>query len=291
MKSEMSVLRLIYPQWQGGIVDHWMPDLLPEDASKGYFLGAQLLKMLAPQSTAITAEVPVSLDIRDRAVEKGISARRVIVKQTGAALDIVRENAPEKIVTLGGECSVSVVPFTYLAAKYPDDVAIVWLDAHPDVNLPYDEYKGYHAMALMACLGMGDDEIMRMLPGKVTAKNALIVGLRSWDTGMRQRQQELGIKGLSPADVAKDSKAILDWLKSTGVSKVLIHFDLDVLDPTEIIAGVGVEKDGMKMAEAVRVINDIAVHYELVGLTVAEFMPRIAIKMKRMLGELPLLKA
>lgn len=58
--------------------------------------------MLAPESTAMTAEVPVSLDIRDRAVEKGISARRVIMKQTGAALDIVRENAPEKIVTLGG---------------------------------------------------------------------------------------------------------------------------------------------------------------------------------------------
>ena len=290
IKSETSVLRLIYPQWQGGIVDHWMPDLLPEDASKGYFLGAQLLKMLAPESTAMTAEVPVSLDIRDRAVEKGISARRVIMKQTGAALDIVRENAPEKIVTLGGECSVSVVPFTYLVAKYPDDVAIVWLDAHPDVNLPYDEYKGYHAMALTACLGMGDEEIMRMLPGQVAARNALIVGLRSWDTGMRQRQQELGIKGLSPADVAEDSKAILDWLKTTGVSKVLVHFDLDVLDPAEIIAGVGVEPDGMEIAEAVRVINDIATHYELVGLTVAEFMPRIAIRMKRMLDGLPLLK-
>lgn len=39
IKSETSVLRLIYPQWQGGIVDHWMPDLLSEDASKGYFLG------------------------------------------------------------------------------------------------------------------------------------------------------------------------------------------------------------------------------------------------------------
>ncbi len=290
IKSETSVLRLIYPQWQGGIVDHWMPDIVPEDASKGYFLGAQLLKMLAPESTAMTAEVPVSLDIRDRAVEEGISARRVIVKQTGAALDIVRENAPEKIVTLGGECSVSVVPFTYLAAKYPDDVAIVWLDAHPDVNLPDDEYKGYHAMALTACLGMGDEGIMRMLPGKVAAQNALIVGLRSWDAGMKQRQKELGIKGLSPADVAEDSKAILDWLKSTGVSKVLVHFDLDVLDPAEIIAGVGVEPNGMKMAEAIRVINDIAAHYDLVGLTVAEFMPRIAIRMKRMLDGLPLLK-
>lgn len=145
-------------------------------------------------------------------------------------------------------------------------------------------------MALTACLGMGDDEIMRMLPGKVAAQNALIVGLRSWDTGMKQRQQELGIKGLSPADVAEDSKAILDWLKATGVSKVLVHFDLDVIDPAEIIAGVGVEPDGMKMAEAVRVINDITAHYELVGLTVAEFMPRIAIRMKRMLDGLPLLK-
>ena len=63
-----------------------------------------------------------------------------------------------------------------------------------------------------------------------------------------------------------------------------------MLDPAEIIAGVGVEPDGMKIAEAVRVINDIATHYELVGLTVAEFMPRIAIRMKRMLDGLPLLK-
>ena len=290
IKSETSVLRLIYPQWQGGVVDHWMPDIPSEDASKGYFLGAQLLKMLAPESTAITAEIPVSLDIRDRAIEKGIHSRQVIVKQTGVALDIVRENAPGKIVTLGGECSVSVVPFTYLAAKYPDDVAIVWLDAHPDVNLPDDEYKGYHAMALTACLGMGDEQIMRMLPGKIDASKALLVGLRAWDKGMKERQREIGIRGLSPADVAKDSSAVMQWLQSTGVSKVLVHFDLDVLDPAEIIAGVGVEPGGMKMEEAVRVIRDIALTYDLVGLTVAEFMPRIAIKLKRMLGQLPLLK-
>ena len=289
-KTEMSVLRLVYPQWQGGVVAHWMPDIVPEDASRGYFLGAKLLAILAPETTSVTAEVPVSLDIDDRETERGINSRKVIVKQTAAALDLVRENAPEKIVTLGGECSVSVVPFTYLAARYPDDVAIVWLDAHPDVNLPYDDYKGYHAMALTACLGMGDGEIMRMLPGKVDASKVLIAGLRSWDAGMKERQEKLGIKALSPAEVSGNSDAILEWLKSTGVSKVLVHFDLDVLDPAEIVAGVGVEPNGMKMDEAVRVINDIAAKYDLVGLTVAEFMPRIAIKMKRMLDRLPLLK-
>ena len=219
-------------------------------------------------------EVPISLDIKDRETDLGVSARKIILKQTKAALELLHENTPEKIVTLGGECSVSVVPFTYLAAKYPDDIAIVWIDAHPDINLPYDEYKGYHAMALTACLGMG-----------------LIVGLRSWDEGMKERQKELGIKGLSPEEVAADSSLILEWLKGTGASKVVIHLDIDVIDPADMIAGGGIEPNGMKINEVVRAINDIASEYDLVGLTVAEPMPRIAIKLRNMLSQLPLLKA
>ena len=77
---------------------------------------------------------------------------------------------------------------------------------------------------------------------------------------MKERQKELGIKGLSPEEVAADSSLILEWLKGTGASKV-------------------------------RVINDIASEYDLVGLTVAEPMPRIAIKLRNMLSQLPLLKA
>lgn len=290
MKKETTPLRLIYPQWQGGIIDHWMPDIPAQDSSRGYYLGAQLLNLLSPESNQKTVEVPVSLDINDRAVEKGISARRVIVKQTRAALDILHDHQPERILTLGGECSVSVVPFTYLAAKYPDDVAIVWIDAHPDICLPYDEYKGYHAMALTACLGMGDEEIIDMLPAKYDASKALIVGLRSWDNGMQQRQKELGIKGLAPEEVAGNSSAIMEWLDKTGASKVVIHFDLDVIDPADMIAGVGVEPNGMKTEEVVRVINDIAARYDVVSLTVAEPMPRIAIKIRNMLHQLPLLK-
>ena len=185
----------------------------------------------------------------------------------------------------------SVVPFTYLAAKYPDDIAIVWIDAHPDINLPYDEYKGYHAMALTACLGMGDEEILQLLPGKFKISNSLIVGLRSWDEGMKERQKELGIKGLSPEEVAADSSLILEWLKGTGASKVVIHLDIDVIDPADMIAGGGIEPNGMKINEVVRAINDIASEYDLVGLTVAEPMPRIAIKLRNMLSQLPLLKA
>ena len=63
---------------------------------------------------------------------------------------------------------------------------------------------------------------------------------------MKERQKELGIKGLSPEEVAADSSLILEWLKGTGASKVVIHLDIDVIDPADMIAGVGIEPNGMK---------------------------------------------
>lgn len=108
MNQKSNTIRLIYPQWQGGIVSHWMPDIPAEDSSKGYYLGARILNMLAPESSQKAYEVPVSTDAK-RKVEKGIMDREDIIKQTKSALEILEKSNPEKIVTLGGECSVSVV--------------------------------------------------------------------------------------------------------------------------------------------------------------------------------------
>jgi arginase len=65
-------------------------------------------------------------------------------------------------------------------------------------------------MALTACLGMGDETIINTLPVKISPSKALLVGLRSWDEGMKERQTELGIKGLSPAEVIENSITIMD---------------------------------------------------------------------------------
>ena len=71
---------------------------------------------------------------------------------------------------------------------------------------------------------------------------------------------------------------------------MVVHFDMDVLDPAEIIPAVGVVNDGLKIAEVVRIINDIARERDLVGLSVAEPMPRTAIRIKKMLEGLPLMR-
>ena len=192
---------------------------------------------------------------------------------------------------MGGECSASVVPFTYLADKYKDDVAMVWIDAHPDITLPGDAYAGYHAMAVTACMGLGDKQLVSELPMKIDPSKILFVGLRDWERDeIKVRQKQYGIQHLTPEDVRENSDAVRQWLQSCGASKVVIHFDMDVLDPAEIIAAVGVVPDGMKIAEVVRVINDIGQEKDIVGLTVAEPMPRTAIRIKNMLEQLPLLK-
>lgn len=288
----MKTIRLIYPQWQGAKITHWIPEIQdPEEASRGYYLGAQLLNFLAPDNGQITLTVPVATDITERKVTDGVMDRDALIEQTKAALEILKAENPDKIVTLGGECSVSVVPFTYLADKYADDVAMIWIDAHPDITLPGDVYPGYHAMAVTACMGLGNENIISKLPAKIDPEKILLIGIRDWERDeIKERQQQYGIKHLTPEDVRENSDAVSEWLKSCGASKVVIHFDMDVLDPMEIIAAVGTVPNGMKIAEVVRVINDIAREKEIVGLTVAEPMPRTAIRIKNMLSQLPLLK-
>lgn len=290
--AQDNTLRLIYPQWQGGDIAKWITEVKdPEQASRGYYLGAHLLDFLAPSTGQKTLTVPISTEICNRVVTDGVLDRDAIAQQTRAALDILDIEKPDRIVTLGGECSVSVVPFTWLASKYPDDVAVIWIDAHPDITLPGDVYPAYHAMAVTALMGDGDKKILGQLPAKIDPSRILFVGLRDWERDeIKVRQNEYGIKHLTPEETVSGSEKVIEWLRNTGASNVVIHFDMDVLDPNEIIAAVGVVPDGMKIAEVVRVINDVAKEKNLVGLTVAEPMPRTAIILKEMLNQLPLLK-
>lgn len=146
-------------------------------------------------------------------------------------------------------------------------------------------------LAVSALTGNGDATILQPLKGKIEPKNILYAGFRDWERpAMEVRAREMGMTVLSPAEVRQNSDKVVEWLRSTGAKHLLIHFDLDVLDPADIIAAVGTTPDGMKISEVVRIITDAARQSDLVGLTIAENMPRTAIRLRQMLRELPLFK-
>lgn len=287
----MTTIRLIYPQWQGGNISSLVSDLSIEDSSKGYILGSFLLNFLAPETKNKTYTVPIDKKISKRQEKEGILDYKIIIKQSKKALEIIKKANPDKILTFGGECSTSVIPFTYLNKKYNNDTAVIWIDAHPDITLPYDNYNGYHAMAVSAIMGKVNKNINKILPSFIDPSKILFLGLRDWEREeIKIRQKEYKIKHLINKDINKNSNKILSWIKSTGAKNVMIHFDLDVLDPKEIIAAVGVVPCGLKINEVIRIINDISKEYNLIALTIAEPMPKIAIKLKNMLNQLPLIK-
>ena len=146
-------------------------------------------------------------------------------------------------------------------------------------------------MALSACIGKGDKDIISKLPSKILPNNVCLAGLREYEYPyIKERVKELGLTHFSSERLSADTKILMDWIRSTGKNKVMLHFDMDVLDPADIVAAVADGPEGgLKLKEAVRIINDIANEFELVALTVAEPMPRIAIRLKQMLSELPLI--
>lgn len=291
------LLRLVYPQWQGGDIARWFDDLSPKEAAQGYVLGAQILNLLADSIApcANTAMVEVATDFTldsagRRVVQEGIIDKATLVRQTKAALAILEARKPSKILTLGGECAVSVPSFCYLASLYADDVALLWIDAHPDIGLPNDTlYKGYHAMAVSAIIGQGGLRQTFGLPASLAAQKVLLVGLHSDEAvHYATRQREFGLENLSPKQ-AEDSRNVLQWLKKVGARKVMIHLDLDVLDPSELYAAVG-NTGQMRIEQVAQIIQDVAKNYDVVGLSVAEHLPKVQIKLKRLLQGLPLIK-
>lgn len=290
----MKTIRLIFPQWQGArLQDGSIPEVPnAKDARLGYSLGAKLLELLVPENkNQKTIQVPVSTALEQRPITFGVSDRDVIVKQAKEALSILEKEDPERIITLGGECSVSVTPFTYLAKKYQGDVAVLWISAFPNLSLPGDSDAGFHSMAVTALMGKGDENIMSVLPYQIPANRILYVGLRDWEREqIRNRQKEFGIKNLSNEDILQNSDKVLEWIRSTGAKRILVHFNLCILDPTEIIASACNVKQGLKMQVISRIINDVSEENNVIGLTIAESFPRTALRLQKMFSGIRIFK-
>jgi arginase len=285
-------LRLIWPQWQGGgtsSVKQLAPEFPFDIARRGYAVGSAVLAAVLPPYAGPTATAPVTMADDGLEERDGVEAKTIVVEQLVRALEIIRQHSPTRIVTLGGECSVSVAPFSVLADRYGDDLAIVWIDSHPDAGTGDSEYPGYHAMAVTAIIGRGDADVQAVLPATVRPDRVALVGLHSWTDDDYPRVAEWGLTPFSPDELRESSTALLDWLTSTGCARVAIHFDVDTIDSNEIVLGLGAEPDGLTSTEVRRIVSDIEGSVDVVGFTIAEFIPRQVMYLQQLLNGFPLI--
>ncbi len=218
----------------------------------------------------------------------GVEAKAVLVKQLTSALEMIEQHAPTRIATLGGECAVSVAPFSALARRYGDDLAILWIDSHPDIGTPASEYPGFHAMAVAALTGHGDPDILSLLPAGVTPDRVALVGLHEWTEDDFPNVTDWGVQSFSPDELRQSAQLLLEWLAATGCSRVAIHFDVDTVDGDELVVGLGAVPNGLTSAQVRRVVADVTAAADVVGLTIAEFLPRQVMHLQHILRNFPL---
>lgn len=186
---------------------------LRTDPELGYHLGSRILELIAPATDGVTVTVPTAVSADGLASQDGVYARDVLTRQLRLALDTLALHQPSRIVTLGGECSVSVAPFSYLADRYRDDLAVVWVDAHPDVGTPASEYDGYHAMAVSHLIGRGDPEFQRLLPATLPVTSPSPDGTPG--SPIRSRPSPAGGSPASPRTIWRTIRA-RSWTGSVG---------------------------------------------------------------------------
>lgn len=281
-------LRLLMPQWQGG-------------NNPAYHFGARLLSWLAPAADGPVVEVDVAPPAGTALPnEDGIVGRSVLLAQLQSARTIIAEHAPDRIVTMGGDCLVDLAPFAYLNERYDDELAVLWVDAHPDVMTP-KQFSHAHAMVLRNLLGEGDPDFVRAVPRPLDPSRVMYAGMDEMSEYERSVIDRLGLRVATPAELALSSEPVLEWLRCCGARRLAIHFDLDVLDPAQFRsllfanpqsppnAFAGIPKGKMSIEQVVRVQNDVARVIDVVGLGITEHLPWDAIALKAMLERLPLI--
>ncbi len=284
-------LRLIFPQWQGG-------------NNPPYYFGSKLLAWLAPEHVGPVEEVPVALPTDEALpVEEGVVARGALLEQLQQARRLIDRHQPDRLVVLGGDCLVDLAPFAYLNERYAGDLAVLWVDAHPDIMTP-QQFQHAHAMVLGNLLGHGDASFVKFVPRPIEPKNVLYVGLHDPSEWEAANMKRLHLGSVAPHELAqRGSQPVLDWFKSTGASRLAIHFDLDVLDPSLFRALLfakpnipadtfdGIAQGRLTMEQVVQLLGDVATVADVVGLGIAEHLPWDALALKNMLARLPLIGA
>ncbi len=139
----------------------------------------------------------VEIPVRDELPsEGGLAYLPAVVKACRAVYEVgLRAIAEGEVpIFLGGDHSIALG--TVAAATEAGPSGVLWIDAHGDFNTPETSPTGnLHGMPLAALTGLGSSHLIDIArPGpKVPARDVVLVGLRSLDSGERDLLRASGV--------------------------------------------------------------------------------------------------
>ena len=278
----MKTIRLLYPDFVSGGLET-------------YFFGANLLQYILPQNEnqevyKVNIEAPSG---KKYVITDGIYGKEEVIKGIKEAMKVLEDVNPDKVITIGGNCAVSQAPFDYLHGKY-ENLGIIWIDTHPDVSTVNDGYPNAHAFVLGSLLGEEETKITKLMKNKkFTSDQVLYVGLQEIHKYQEKFLKEKNINYKIQTDEFLTNEEIKDFIKK--FDHILVHLDIDVLDENlfhstyfanKELVGDGSGSGKMTMEKLSEILSVIDKNANVVGFTIAEYLPFDEHKLNKMFSNI-----
>ncbi|MFT4213735.1 MAG: arginase family protein [Microbacterium sp.] len=246
---------VVVPQWQGS----------PSARAMLLVDGAEAIAGDLPRSATTRVEVPVEAG---ETLGSGIH-RFSTLARVATSIEQALTDAPTGLtIVVGGDCGVAVASIAHAASRHPA-LAVVWFDAHADLNSPDSSPSG--AFAGMALRAVCDGQPLPV-SGTVPVERIVLAGAREFDDPEVEFIEATGLRTLGVDELA-DPAALVDAVAATGAEAVYLHVDLDVLDPAVITGVAEPVPFGLALDELTAAIAAVRARVPLAGASISGFAP------------------
>ena len=166
---------------------------------------------------------------------------------------------------VGGDHSLALGSIAGSSQFLGNDLAVIWIDAHGDINTHETTPSGnIHGMPLAASMGIGYEKLTSIFFNnfKVKPENVFILACRDLDEGEIELIDKLDINVWTNQDINnkgidKVVKELLSLISSKNIKNIHLSYDIDCLDP-EYVPGTGTPvSDGLSFSESKSLLESI----------------------------------
>ena len=186
-------------------------------------------------------------------------------------------------VILGGDHSLSMGSVAGVVRHFRprgQELGVLWVDAHADMNTPETSPSGnLHGMPLAVLLGHGRDALTRLSGGSpaLAARNVVLFGVREVDAEEQLLVARSGVRVFRRTEISRRGVDVclaeaLDLLSGAGAG-IHLSFDLDACDPTLAPGVTTPVHKGLDRSEALKICERCGSSGWLSSVEIAELNP------------------
>lgn len=183
------------------------------------------------------------------------------------------------LLNLGGDHGLALGTIHGVLAHFPD-IIVVWADAHGDVNTPQSSPTGnFHGMPLSFLLrGAQGREHFSWIQRFLKPNRLIYMGPRDLDPAEKTTIEDLGIQWFSSDDIRRFGAEVLlrhalKLADPSGLAPIHLSFDVDVFDPSDVVATGTQVEEGPEKNELIKIAQILGGSQRLRSMDLVEVNP------------------